>query len=499
MSRRALAAGGCGHRAEASAPTRSIPFGTTDVRILSGRSPVLVVSNGGLILTAINVTVHDSVTNTNLVQGNTINSGDTEIFVNDIHNPGIGHVLFRAESISGGNGAPADSSEGLWTFVQSLSKVLIVNNWTKNIKINNIDVLTTDKPTVTLTKVSDTSDSPDGNPGVSVTLTFRIDTAVLPSLIDIENTTNADIVLNGTINNPVGVTEINNSGGDVLSTHDRFTTDGTYATGTQVAPCGQADTTATNAETNGRYAIVCTNVVAIHTPSGDIGSNSVRVNLGIVDSTGNPAATQFTTGRVSSLLDSIYLGPHSFFTGEQVRYADVSGATSIGGLSNNTVYWVIALPDGFSIQLAASYQDALDGVAIPLTPNSTLSTQKHSLTPIGRFSADAAGDVWLDIRAENRTGSSTYVVKVDGIIAGGNIDLMLRPSVSQSAGSGTSAGILVNGGTGNDGTYYTFFHTSPDTAPGVSTAAPSAPATRRWRARTTSARSTPRASRRCPR
>ena len=120
------------------------------MRILSGRSPMLVIEDGGFISKAIEVTVQDPVQGA-IGQGATISAGATEIFVNDIRNPGIGNVLFRAESISGGNGAPGSVEDGLWTFVQSLSKVLIVNNWAKHLKINNIDVLTTDKPTVTLT------------------------------------------------------------------------------------------------------------------------------------------------------------------------------------------------------------------------------------------------------------------------------------------------------------------------------------------------------------
>ena len=82
--------------------------------------------------------------------------------------------------------------------------------------------------------------------------------------------------------------------------------------------------TASNAQTNGRYSIICTNVISLNAPAGSIGSSTTRVNLDLVDSNGNPAPTEFATGRVSNILDSIYLGPHSFFTGESVRYDTLS-------------------------------------------------------------------------------------------------------------------------------------------------------------------------------
>src|SRR5204863_9067588 len=128
-------------------------------------------------------------------------------------------------------------------------------------------------------------------------------------------------------------TEIVNLHGDVRSTHDRSTTDGTYSSG-QTAPCGGADSMSV---TNGRYAIICTNVIDIRTPAGSIGQSSPRLNLDLVDSNGNPAPTTFTTGRVNAVLKTIYLGPHSLFTGEEVRYN--TAATEIGGLTDNSVYY----------------------------------------------------------------------------------------------------------------------------------------------------------------
>src|SRR4029079_6311545 len=70
----------------------------------------------------------------------------------------------------------------------------------------------------------------------------------------------------------------------------------------------------------------------------------------------------------------------------------------------------------------------------------------------------------LQASSDARTGvtlTTQYTVKVDHITAGGNIALLLRPSVRQT-GTGTAGGVQVNGTT-----YYTFYNKSPDTAPGL--------------------------------
>ena len=209
----------------------------------------------------------------------------------------------------------------------------------------------------------------------------------------------------------------------------------------------------------------------------------------------------------------------------------LSTTGAIVGLTKNSIYYVIANDDGLSIQLADSLAHALAGTYIHLTPATADWTLKHTLTPIGRFAADASADIWLDIRAHDRnaqaTGSFTgaitfngatltrvggtsfidagflpgdsihigggtpydgdytiktvtstvitltdalqassdartgvslttqYTVKVDHITAGGNIDLLLRPSVRQT-GTGTSGGVQVNGTT-----YYTLLQQEP--------------------------------------
>ena len=320
VSRRALAAGDSHTGGSGKTETQTIAWGVTDVTILSGRSPVLVISSGGHIDKAVEVTVHDTVTNTDKHQGDTISSGVANIFVNDIVNPGPGNVVMRGDTVSGGNGTEGNTTtNGNWTYVDTLSSVRITNNWAKDLEINNINVVGTGVPLVTLSPSS---------PG----LRFNIFRKVSGSLVDIENNGVSNVLINGTINNPVGTTEIVNLHGDVRATHDRSTTDGQY-TGNQAGPCGDPSGTTSN----GRYSMICTNVIDIQTPAGNIGQSSTRLNLDLVDSNGNPPATTFQTGRVNDVLDTIFLGPHSFYTGEQVRYDTVLSTTgAIVGLTKNS-------------------------------------------------------------------------------------------------------------------------------------------------------------------
>ena len=55
----------------------------------------------------------------------------------------------------------------------------------------------------------------------NVTLTFALDRTVAPTLVQILNEADSDIILNGTINNPIGSTVIHNSGGNITAARAR--------------------------------------------------------------------------------------------------------------------------------------------------------------------------------------------------------------------------------------------------------------------------------------
>ncbi|MBK5565795.1 LEPR-XLL domain-containing protein [Ensifer sp. SSB1] len=207
-SKRSLAAGGSDGSSPDDRP-QQIDF-NSDVLILSGRSPELVVKQlvigaDGQIDVAVEVTVNDSASG----GGNSEGEGDTiqsdDIVVNDIVNPGPGDVVFDSKEMVG--------SGGTWTFRDTLQRVTIRNESDKDIIINNIDVVTDEQPLAWL------------NPSNSVTLTFNIEREVAPTLIEITDTGGrSDIYINGTIENPIGTTSIVNTDGSVFATNDRGVT-----------------------------------------------------------------------------------------------------------------------------------------------------------------------------------------------------------------------------------------------------------------------------------
>src|SRR5262249_42352948 len=124
----------------------------------------------------------------------------------DIVNPGPGDVAFVSGRISG--------SGGTWTFRETLQRVTILNQSDKDIQINGIDVTADRQPLVTLNPFS-------GGGASNRPLTFNTHNDVAPTLIEITNTGNSDIELNGFINNPIGVTSIVNTQGSVLASQSR--------------------------------------------------------------------------------------------------------------------------------------------------------------------------------------------------------------------------------------------------------------------------------------
>lgn len=419
VSRRSLATGGSSEDNTPVSFVETLPF-SSDVLILSGRSPELVVkeitiSPTAEIEKAVEVTIDDGAFGTKSGVGDDILSA--EIVVNNIRNPGPGDVVFDSEVISG-NG-------GTWTFRETLNRVSILNKSDKNIVINNIDVRSAKKPLVWL------------NPIETVTLQFNIRNDVAPTLITITNTGASDIKLNGSIENPIGTTSIVNTGGSILSTKDRGVT----------AP-------------DGRASVVRTNIVNLNAAT-DIGSSTERVNVDIVTAEGFPVATGFKTLQVNAAGNDIFLGGENrFFNGQMVLYT--ANSTAIGGLTSGQRYYVIASGDGQRVALAATP----GGAAIDLTTSGS-SDATHTLTPVESFTADAVNDIWLDIQALKRTTAvGDFVVNIDRIAAGDDADVLLQASLVQT-GVGTYGGILVKYPTQVAGkTHFTFFR-APDSAAGL--------------------------------
>ena len=416
VSRRSLAAGSGDEHGHNQDVKPEIHF-SSDVLILSGRTPQLFIDTGGNITLAVEASVKDGG-----VDKTSGHINDSTIFVNDIINPGPGDVLFRSDKITGGGVGST------WDFRDTLQQVRIFNQSNKALKINNIQVYRGDvKPTVDLA-------------APTVTLEFKIKRSVAPTLVDIQNSDTPNILINGLIDNPIGTTSIKGAGGEIRSTGSRGSFHTDFGTS--------------------RQSLIRTNILNIEAPGANVGQSSPRVNVDVVDSQFVPQATPFRTGRVSDLTDSIYLGRHQFYTGEQVKYH--ADSTVIGGLAQDGYYYVLASGDGLSLQLSLTP----GGSAIPLSPGGS-PLDGHTLTPVQRFRVDTPGDVWLDVMGHLRqTGVPHYYVIIDAITAGHNANVLLQSSVRETS-TGFQEGIFViypsHGAPGE--THFTFYNTPDGSAP----------------------------------
>ncbi|MDD1750937.1 MAG: hypothetical protein LUO89_13810, partial [Methanothrix sp.] len=370
---------------------------SSNVTILSGRSPTLVVDQNGNIVTQINLTAHQS--------------GST-IIVDNIVNDDPGDVYFAAKNQTGSDGH-INGGGGTWEFRDSFERVSLLNYSKLDLQVNAVKVVnTTANPIVDI-----------GNTG-SRGLTFNIVRTVKPTLVDIENLNNdpPNVILNGIIENPIGTTRVVNIHGDILSTASRTSADSDPS------------------------SLIRTNILDLEADAGNIGQNpgdafgqtpvaaNHRINIDVVDSASVPAPSAFQSALVSGLDHSIYLGENSFFTGELVRY-DASGP-ALGGLVSGHYYTVIEASNGLSVQLA-SVSDPSTPIAI--TPTGSL-TDAHSLTAAQRFTVLTLGDpsagkgyAYLDVKGRLRDSSTPYSVIVDAVDTTGDANLRLWGSVQETS------------------------------------------------------------------
>ncbi len=269
--------------------------------------------------------------------------------VSDIVNPGAGDVVVKSKAVGG--------SGGTWVFRDTLQHVTIINESSYDLYLNDIHVLDQTQPLVYLSQ-SDPS-------GASVTIGFDIRRDQAPTVIEIRNLSTSNILFNGTVENPIGITFIQNTGGNVRSTNARDVASG------------------------GHTSLVRTNILRLDVAAGNVGQDaSHRLNVDIVDATGVPRGVIFRTGRVSPITNAIYLGfEQQFFTGEVVRY---NAADTFAELTNNGYYAVLVQQDGISIKLANT---STPNTPIVLTPSSasTLRTARRGSTSRRTAATPASG------------------------------------------------------------------------------------------------------------
>jgi hypothetical protein len=246
-------------------------------------------------------------------------------------------------------------------------------------------------------------------------------------LMDIENKGSGNVLVNGTIDNPIGTTIIRNTGGSIRSTHGRD------VSGNDVDAAGGDDVNVDN-----RVSLVRTNILDLEA-AGDIGGTGPRVNVDYVYSAVAPQPVSFKAAVVvGDPVNTIFTGPTPLANGQIVKYTTTG--TPIGGLTNGAYY--AAIVSGPTVQLALPTAGTL--VPLALDPSVTEPGTIHNLTPNQTFTAIAGGDIRLDIKSRQRdpnagpyTDSNPFLVVIGDVRAGGNADLLLqswsRPSRAAGA------------------------------------------------------------------
>jgi hypothetical protein len=249
VHRKALAAG-TDHENGSTNLSQSVPW-YANVTIMSSPldDPTLIIDANGNVVTQIGITF--------TISGNTI-------YVNDIADDYTGQVFIDSSADTASNvGNSTDDITGsgaTWSFTDTLGAVTIINYSPDNLWINNITVVdqgSTTNHDVTLLA------------GTSIGLVFSIKHISEPTQVTIENlgasTPNVagspGLILNGTINNPIGTTTIIDQNGGITSTNPRGV----------VGP-------------DGRLSLVVTNILDIEAPNGSIGTLSDRINVDLVQS-----------------------------------------------------------------------------------------------------------------------------------------------------------------------------------------------------------------------
>ncbi|MEO0465166.1 MAG: LEPR-XLL domain-containing protein, partial [Pseudomonadota bacterium] len=167
--------------------------------------------------------------------------------------------------------------------------------------------------------------------------------------------------------------------------------------------------------------------VLARTNDTDISSDGVTVLAGM--DTSETALSVDTAQAVNFEYDTIFLGEdHGLSTGDEVTYAQGTGGTAIGGLTDATPYFVIEDEDG-RIKLAASAQDATDGNAIDLADQGM--GDEHTLTS----TAPGSEAITFDPDAER------FALSAEGLT------LRTGDAVTYSNGGGMDIGGLENGTT----------------------------------------------------
>jgi hypothetical protein len=243
-------------------PSREIHW-DADVLLLAGPSPTLIVGPDGRIVKAVNV----SVTGVGSAIGAFVDpDGNGRFAVADIINDNDrGQALFRSNDDGNSNLVTVLPDGPLFTFRETYQRVDILNESALDLVINDIEVVNTflTTPQVEVTIEVDHVDE----------FEFDVNHDFEPTPITIRNTNasanaSPDITFAGVVNNPIGMTNVFNARGDILSSLPGV---GEFPT-----PSG----------------LIRTDSFRIEAVLGNVGrTNAQRLRLEIVESNDGPTAT----------------------------------------------------------------------------------------------------------------------------------------------------------------------------------------------------------------
>ncbi|NER24473.1 MAG: DUF4347 domain-containing protein [Symploca sp. SIO1C2] len=187
---------------------RTIDFNS----ILSAEpDPELIINAHGEVICAHNVDIIDT-------DGETLGLVEAEdIIVNDILNDDLMEATFSISDLPENIGVGV--IKGNPRFQENYDSVTIINHSEKDLIINDIDVINKTVPTIMIegAKPGERKDVFEKDPKDPKDI-IKLPRLLAPTLIDIQNHSDSDVILNGLIENPHDTTRIVNTGGNILST-----------------------------------------------------------------------------------------------------------------------------------------------------------------------------------------------------------------------------------------------------------------------------------------
>ena len=264
-------------------PSQHIEW-NSDVIVYDGAAPFLRIGPGGEAAEAVNITVNCAIPDPK--NPSCITDPGPKVALNgivaDISDSGAGEIQMDSTLNGGGtiSGGVCDATGeslgcasgnhhwGTFTFFDNYPEVTIINESLLTLQIDNIDVInTSSQPTVRL-------NAPTIHFGKTNPEGFAIKQGVTSSLITIRGTTTANILLNGTIENPIGETVITNKGGNILASTTRGAT-----------------------TSDGHTSLITTNILKIDAETESIGAAGGNyVNVDMIQYPGHPLDLRPTAG-----------------------------------------------------------------------------------------------------------------------------------------------------------------------------------------------------------